>query len=177
MTYQDPYLPPYPPKKRRVWPWVIIGLFVAALCALGGIALIGAAGEKSTGLGSTHTPTPMAAPTTTVPTTPPTTESDPVAAAAPEPPQTFGEGTYQVTKKSSPDDGTIKAGTFVLITPDHCYWERLKGFSGDFDEIITNGNLDASGDKPAQARVTIKKSDKGFALSGDCILGQKGGLK
>jgi hypothetical protein len=63
VTYQDPYLPPYPPKKRRIWPWVILGLFVAALCAFGGIALVGAAGEKATGTGApTHTPTPMSQP-------------------------------------------------------------------------------------------------------------------
>lgn len=57
------YLPPYPPRKRRVWPWVALALFVALLCGFGGVALLGAAGEKSTGVGAPiHTPSPTPQP-------------------------------------------------------------------------------------------------------------------
>lgn len=66
---------------------------------------------------------------------------------------TFGSGTYRV--------GTgIPAGTYRTRLPAaDCYWERLRGFSGDFDEIIANDF--ASG----YHVVTIKSTDKGFRSS------------
>jgi len=42
----------------------------------------------------------------------------------------------------------------------NCYWERLKGFSGQFDDIIANGN------PTGPARVAIARTDKGFKTSG-----------
>lgn len=123
---------------------------------------------------------PATKPTTSAPkATVPTTETTKEAVAQPTETKAewFEEGTYEVGSKSDPEAGTIKPGTYLLGTTDHCYWKRLSGFSGDFDEIIANGNLDASGDRNAQSRLTIKKSDKGLALEGMCILGQKGGLK
>lgn len=118
---------------------------------------------------------------TAVPSAPYQGVSPTTKAPPPEPTETkaqwFEEGTYEVGSKSDPDAGTIKPGTYILTTSDHCYWERLKGFSGGFDEIIANGNLDASGGRATQARLTIKKSDKGLSLGGMCVLGQKGGLK
>lgn len=41
-----------------------------------------------------------------------------------------------------------------------CYWARLSGTSGNFDEIITNGNAEGP------TTVTIAKSDKAFETSG-----------
>jgi hypothetical protein len=65
----------------------------------------------------------------------------------------FGEGTYIV--------GTdLRPGTYGSPGGDLCYWERLRGFSGETAEIIAN-------DLPSgQAIVTIRQSDKGFRSSG-----------
>src|SRR5512144_376671 len=116
--------------------------------------------------------TPQAAPFTSA-----TGEVGVSPSAQPTKPCCFEEGAYEVGTKSDPDAGTIKPGTFVLVTSDHCYWERLQGFSGEMNDIIANGNLDAPEGKTASARITIKKGDKGLSLSGSCLLGQKGGLK
>jgi hypothetical protein len=63
---------------------------------------------------------------------------------------TFGGGIKRV--------GTdISAGTYRTRTaPTDCYWERLKGFSGQLSDIITNNF--SSGYQV----VTIKATDKGF---------------
>lgn len=67
---------------------------------------------------------------------------------------TFGDGTYTVGK-------TVKAGTYRAVGPSSfCYWERLKGFSGDLDDIIANNT---TGDPSV---VTILPTDKGFRTDG-----------
>ena len=43
---------------------------------------------------------------------------------------------------------------------DGCYWERLRGFSGSFDDIIANDITNVS------AIVTVSPTDKGFHTSG-----------
>ncbi|WP_197522643.1 hypothetical protein, partial [Occultella aeris] len=50
---------------------------------------------------------------------------------APAPVQ-FGAGTLRVGTDVAP--GTYRASTGA----DSCYWERLAGFSGEFDDIIAN---------------------------------------
>jgi hypothetical protein len=166
---------PDAPKKHTARNVVLAatGAVVLAVCGVAGIgALAGGGSDTTTGVitsDTTRDPTPEA--TTEAPTTEPTTE------AVAEKAEVFEAGTYEVGKVSDPEEGTIKPGLFILITPDHCYWERLRGFGGGLDDIIANDNLEATGDKPAQGRITIKKSDKGLTLSGNCILGQKGGLK
>jgi len=50
----------------------------------------------------------------------------------------------------------IPAGTYKTDGSDTCYWERLSGFGGTFDEIIANDNPDG------QVVVTILPIDKGF---------------
>lgn len=166
-------MPPQRPSKKRNRGLLIIGLVVAVI--LGGCGLISflALGTEA----PQHPVAPLLQPTTTKPAPTYSTDPAPATEEAEEKPQTFEAGTYEVGKVSDPEDGTIKPGTFILITPDHCYWERVSNFEGDFDSIISNGNLTATGSKPAQGRITIKRSDKGLTLSGECILGQKGGLK
>lgn len=62
----------------------------------------------------------------------------------------FGGGTKRVGKD-------ISAGTYrTRSAPNDCYWERLKGFSGQLKDIIAN---DFSSGYQV---VTIKSSDKGF---------------
>lgn len=178
MTY---YQPQQAPKTSRwkTWQKVVFGvtmLLISVICLGCGL------GRALTG-NQDATATPSAVHLIEPPTSSTSAAGQKVAepikttTPAPKPEQVFTEGTYEVGGKSSVEDGTIKPGTFVLITPDHCYWERVKNFDGDFDSIIANGNLDAPDGKAAQGRITIKKTDKGITLEGDCALGQRGGLK
>ena len=82
---------------------------------------------------SEPTPTPIPEPTST-PTGPSTT---------------FGDGIHAV-------GADIAAGTYRNSGREGCYWARLSGFSGDLDEIITNG----LGDE--QLIVQISPGDVGF---------------
>jgi len=63
----------------------------------------------------------------------------------------FGDGEYQVGVDIAP--GTWKAQN----TPG-CYWSRLKGFSGEPEDVITNSN--------DSGIVEIRATDKGFVSSG-----------
>ena len=54
----------------------------------------------------------------------------------------------------------VQPGTYVAPGGDLCYWARLSGFGGNFDEIIANGS--GSG----QRVVTIDPSDAGFDTGG-----------
>ncbi len=64
----------------------------------------------------------------------------------------FGDGTYRVGVDIAP-------GTYQTATPTSCYWARLRGFSGGFGDIISNGLY--------VGIVTISPSDLGF-LSQRC---------
>ncbi len=79
------------------------------------------------------TPTPVPAPTPT-PTGPSTT---------------FADGIHAVGVD-------IAAGTYRNSGREGCYWARLSGFSGELDEIITNGLGDG------QIIVQISPNDEGF---------------
>jgi hypothetical protein len=70
------------------------------------------------------------------------------------PPQVhiFGDGTHVVGQ-------TVPAGRYVTSGSGSCYWERLRGFSGAFADIISN---DIGG---GQRIVDIKPTDVGFASS------------
>jgi hypothetical protein len=66
---------------------------------------------------------------------------------------TFGSGTYRVGRD-------IPAGTYrTRSSVSSCYWERLRGFSGNLSDIIAN---DFSSGYQV---VTIKSTDKGFSSS------------
>lgn len=71
------------------------------------------------------------------------------------PAATFGDGTYIVGSDIAP--GRYRARNLGLF----CYWERLSGLGGSFDEIIANGNPTGS-----SAVVDIRPADKGFSSSG-----------
>lgn len=67
----------------------------------------------------------------------------------------FGNGTHIVGSQ-------VKAGRYVTTNAGNfCYWERLSGFSGSFDEIISNEI--GSG---AHLVVDILSTDKGFKTNG-----------
>ena len=65
----------------------------------------------------------------------------------------FGQGTFIV--------GTdMRPGTYRSSRGADCYWERLRGFTGDFGQIIANDFRESG-----RAIVTIKSTDKGFSSS------------
>ncbi len=70
----------------------------------------------------------------------------------------FGGGTWQVPSEVSPG--------LWRNTPSEagCYWERLDGFSGEFDDTIAN---DFISDK-ASTIVRVEASDTGFGVDEDC---------
>jgi len=94
--------------------------------------------------------TPLPAPTVLVTVVSP---SPTVIVQKPEPSTpgtTFGDGMQVVGTDISP-------GTYRTDGGDGCYWERLSGFSGSFDDIIANDN------PTGQVVVTIAASDAAFS--------------
>ena len=75
------------------------------------------------------------------------------------------QDTYPSNAQSSFDDGAyvvgehIQPGTYRTDGGDGCYWERLAGFSGELDDVITNGFTDDN------VVVTISEGDVGFAAT------------
>ena len=58
----------------------------------------------------------------------------------------------------------IAPGTYAVSAGSGCYWERLRGFSGSFAEIIDNEFVSGA----SQQLVSILGSDVGFNTDGDC---------
>jgi hypothetical protein len=81
-----------------------------------------------------------------------TTAPKPQDTTAPAP-VTFGDGQYAVPQQ-------VKPGTYSTEGGESCYWARLKGFSGELDDIAANGT------PTGPARVTIARTDKGFGTQG-----------
>lgn len=88
---------------------------------------------------------PTDAPTTPVTPTTPTATPTPAPTFA-----SFDDGTYQIGIDIQPGTYRTRTGS------PNCYYQRLKGFSGTFDDIIANNSTDAP------AIVTIAATDKGF---------------
>ena len=86
--------------------------------------------------------------TTTAETTTVQETTEEAAPQEPEKPTGFGDGTHKV-----PSD--IAPGTYRSSDETTCYWARLKGFSGELNDIIANGNN-------SPEIVTIGKNDAGF---------------
>lgn len=93
-------------------------------------------------------------PSLDIPVAPTTPVAPPPAAKA----AGLGAGTWEVP-------GEVKPGTYTTTAVGHCYWARLKDFDGELSSIIANANLDDG----QRGRLTVKKTDKGLELSGDCI--------
>lgn len=111
--------------------------------------------DEETTTTSQPTTTTTAAPETTT-TEAPTTTTSTTLPPGPEP--AFGSGTQIVGEDVQAgiyETGRLGEGVF-----DGCYWERLAGFSGDFDEIIANNNV------VVHDVVEIMDSDAGF--DSDC---------
>lgn len=175
----QPPVPPATPKpKRRWWIPLVAGAAVLFLCCVGSVVAF--SGDDDTEPGR-----PSAVDTTDRDDNRAASRNDTADGEAdaddadrgdgdeadggdeggePEPapePDSFGAGTWEVGAE-------IPAGTYVTVAPDgrfaHCYWARLSGFSGGFDEIIANDNLDPG----ARGRVTIDSGDVGIEFTGGC---------
>ena len=83
-----------------------------------------------------------------------TKEPEPEKTKEPKPePVTYGDGTYQVGKD-------IPRGTYRSSDDSQlCYWATLKGFGGELDDIIKNGNN-------SPAIVELNRGTKGFEAAG-----------
>ena len=99
------------PKKRRWWPWLLIGAGVF----LGLVIIASIAGDPE----DISEPAPVAVPTPALPLT------------------AFGPGTYLVGRDIAPGLYRGEAGSDFM---DSCYWARLAGLSGDLDDILVNAN-------------------------------------
>lgn len=123
----------------------ILGLTAAVVGALGTIAC-GGAGPNGGGI-----PAPEGSNTAT------SSKSTGGSGAA----NSLMSGTLEVGKDVKPGTYSTAAGESSF----GCYWARLRNFDGEMDSIIANGNVE-----PGQrGRFTVKKSDKGLELNGDCV--------
>ena len=90
----------------------------------------------------------------------PTATSTPTPTITPTPKPGLGPGTYEVGIDVQPGIHAGKAGTGIL---DSCYWERLRGVSGEFSDVIANNNA------IGQFYVEILPTDKYFKVGCDII--------
>lgn len=156
--------PPPAPKKSMSTGMILAIVFasIAALCVLGGIGAALApkddkpAGQTTQTTGTAAPAQPAEAAPATSTAAPPTTA--PATPAPPAGPKTsFADGTWEVGAGA----GQVAPGKYKTTVPDDswgCYWERLRGTGGSFDEIITNGNAE----KNTPVVVTIAAGDKAF---------------
>lgn len=74
----------------------------------------------------------------------------------------IGAGLWKVGSEIEPGTYVTKADEGGVF--DSCYVARLSGFSGEFDDIIANDNIDAG----SRSRITIDEDDVGVEFSGEC---------
>ena len=110
---------------------------------------------QQSALASTSASTPQTSPSPTPTPTSASPSPSPTKTVPPKPKfHTFGDGTYRIPKD-------VKYGTYrTREASDGCYWETLKGFSGDLDDIVANENTDAP------TIVTLNAKTKGFNADG-----------
>lgn len=137
-------------KNAKIIAAFVVAAVVLMLCACIGIGQMMTGDLKS----SVSTSSPPVAETTR----PASAKSSPAAVTAPSPEaKIWTAGMYKVGSE-------IPAGSYVTTASGHCYWERLKNDSGDFDSIIANENL-SDGER---GRVGVKTTDKFVKFTGDC---------
>jgi hypothetical protein len=117
---------------------LIVVCLVCAMCA-GLISAMSRGGNGGAPISNRATNTPKG----------PTATHGPTATPVPTYAH-FGDGTFQVGKDIQPATYRTREGS------SGCYYARLKGFSGGFEDIIANENTDGP------AVITIAATDKGF---------------
>ena len=167
----DPPTPPILPPKKSIWTrwWMIILYVIVGIIVLASVFssddegdVTGAATTTTVDEETTTTDeedvTSTVGPTTTMhdatTTQPPTTTTTATGRTA-----IFGSGIHEIGVDISA--GVYETG---LIGEDDlfdgCYWERLSGFSGEFEDIITNAN------PTVHSMIEIEATDVGF--NNDC---------
>lgn len=166
-----PYYPPQFAPPKSGWG---TGKTVAVVAAiLGGLCLVGCLGTAVIGAFDDDKPTTASAtrqvvhptqarttaPSPTATSVAPTTAA-PATTTAPPPPPPPGIRTEGILLVP----GEVAPGTYRATVPsgEHCYWARLRGTTGEFAEIIANGN----GDPGERVTVTVKASDKALEQHG-----------
>jgi hypothetical protein len=155
--YLGQMAPTRPPKKE----WPISAVLTVVVLGLISLATMGIAiaADRSSQSGAS----PSATVTQTV-TAQAAAAATPTGAAPAQPAgslTTFKDGTYEIGN----GPGLIAAGKYRTTVPTDtfgCYWERLKGLSGQFNDIIANGNADPGN----PVIVTIAPTDKAFRVAG-----------
>lgn len=137
---------------RKIGKWVLIGL--GALIVLAVVAAIVSPPEES----ARSSPSLSASADASESVEESVSAVASVSAAPAEPAPTadagsFGDGTHAI-------GSDIQPGTYRGEGGGLCYWERLSGFGGTFEEIIANG---AAEENPV---VTVEASDVGFETQG-----------
>jgi len=73
------------------------------------------------------------------------------------------------SNKTSDEFGTLMVGKDIHpgswrgTAAGSCYWARLSGFSGEFDDILANDNVKSG----AKFTITVKSADKGLEIQSD----------
>lgn len=129
-------------------------MILAGLVAGAGLVIAcGSGATKANGPGTADLPiVGQSAPTAAEQTA--QAKAEAAAKVAPDPNAIEGDGIFAVGSQ-------VKPGTYRTVVPADsfgCYYERLKGATGEFTDIIANGNAKAG----AQIVVTVKASDKFF---------------
>lgn len=154
-------MPPYAPgnigpapKRRKVWPVVFAVAAVLLLCGVGSAIALG--GEVTPTAGSVVGTAGASAAVEAAPAAKPVAPK--ATKVAPKPVE-LTSGTWAVPSE-------VKPGTYVTTVEGfHCYWARLSGLDGDLGDIRADENL-WEGDR---GRITVRASDKGLKLTGDCV--------
>src|SRR5690606_25822592 len=172
MTVPPPPTPPpgmpaptNPPRTTHRWLIPLIaGAVVLFLCCVGGVAVVALSSDNADPEQAADRPAQGTDDRNSSLPSETSDASDVAREEEPEPepePVGFGAGVWEVGTEIPP-------GTYVTVAPDgafdYCYWARLSGFSGSFDDIIANDNLDSG----ARGRVTISDSDTGVEFTGPC---------
>lgn len=117
----------------------------AAPAVVGAEAAESAPAGESTEAPEASTARPAAAATAAAP-----------AAVTPVPGNLIESGVYEVGVN-------IQPGVYRLFAPNGCYWARLAGFTGGFDDIIANGNYSG------YFIVEVRPRDAGFEMGCDAV--------
>ena len=130
-----------PWRKVPTWLWVVGAILVLGLI----INAFGGADSDTTA--DAPQDTPAATEEAEQAEASPEEAVDVAEETAPEPEAGFGDGTYIVGENLEP-------GIYRSTGVNLCYWERMSGFGGTFEEIIANGNEGTI--------IEIAASDAGF---------------
>ena len=131
---------------------VVLGLVALVICSLWLIGFVGA--SSTSGSSSSSSGYRYSAPTYSAPTR--SVESAPTTSAMPSVNGPFEDGTYLVGSE-------LAAGTYRTDgSGGHCYWERLRDTTGEFDAIIATEAVSGP------STMTVQATDGAVKFRGGC---------